>query len=216
MLLSQLDNLLLVFYPKRKRVIFSTGMFGIDFTKTREYQEADIIHLHWINGGFVNIKHLSKINKPIVWTMRDMWPFTGGCHYSMGCENYKTGCGNCVQLQSNSSYDLSKFILNRKKKYLPKNMKIVGISRWLSNKAKESELFSKFDVRTIPNNINTREFFPVDKKIAREILGIKTDKKVILTGSINVGDFYKGFSKYLEAVKTLDKDKYFCVFWKVK
>jgi len=213
MLLSQLDNLLLVFYPKRKRVIFSTGIFGIDFTKTREYQEADIIHLHWINGGFVNIKHLSKINKPIVWTMRDMWPFTGGCHYSMGCENYKTGCGNCVQLQSNSSYDLSKFILNRKKKYLPKNMKIVGISRWLSNKAKESELFSKFDVRTIPNNINTREFFPVDKKIAREILGIKTDKKVILTGAINVSDFYKGFSKYLEAVKTLDKDKYFLCFF---
>ena len=88
-------------------------MFGINFTKTKEYQEFDIIHLHWINGGFVNIKHLAKVDKPIVWTMRDMWPMTGGCHYSMKCEKYKTGCGNCEQLKSNSGYDRSKFVLNR-------------------------------------------------------------------------------------------------------
>jgi hypothetical protein len=121
MIRSQLDNIFTIFYPKRKKIIFSTGFFGIDFTKTREYKEADIIHLHWING-LVNVKHLNKVNKPIVWTMRDMWPLTGGCHVAeaLECENYKTGCGNCKQLISKSSYDLSKYILNRKKKYIPK------------------------------------------------------------------------------------------------
>lgn len=210
---NQLDNLFTLFYPKRKRIIFSTGFFGVDFTKTKEYEEADIIHLHWINGSFVNMKHLSKIDKPIVWTIRDMWPITGGCHYSMECERYKTGCGNCEQLNTNSSYDLSKYILNRKKKYLPKDIKIVGISNWLSNEAKKSELFREFDVRTISNNINTDEFFDIDKKVAKDILGIQTDKKIILVGSTSLKDFYKGFSKYLEAINLLDKNKYFLCFF---
>jgi len=212
-LLSQLDKLIPALYKKRNRVIFSTGILGIDFTKTEVYMKADIIHLHWINSSFVDIKVIQKIDKPIVWTIRDMWPLTGGCHYSMDCENYKIGCGSCVQLHSNAKYDLSRFILSRKKKYLPKTMKIVGISHWLSEKANESELFSEFDIRTISNNINTNEFFAVDKKIARAILGITTDKKVILTGSISASDFYKGFGKYLEAIKLLDVNKYFLCFF---
>ena len=207
----QIEQLLLRFTKNKN--IFSTGLFGVNFTKTQEYKEADIIHLHWINGGFVNIKHLSKIDKPIVWTMRDMWPMTGGCHYSMGCEKYKTGCGNCEQLQSNRNYDLSKFVLNRKKKYLPKTMKLVGISNWLSDKAKESNLFKDFDIRTISNNINTDEFFVVEKKIVRDMLGIQTNKKIILCGSTSLKDFYKGFSKYIEALEKLDKDKYFLCFF---
>lgn len=211
----QFDNLLLLFYPQRKRLIFSSGMFGIDFTKTKEYKEADIIHLHWINGSFINMKHLSKIGKPIVWTMRDMWPMTGGCHVAkaLECEKYKIGCGNCEQLNSNNSYDLSRFILNRKKKYLPKTIKLVGISHWLSGEAKKSSLFKEFDVRTISNNINTKEFFPVDKKIAKDILGINTDKKIILTGSTSATDFHKGFDKYLAALDKLDKNKYFLCFF---
>ena len=210
---GQLDNLFPLFYRKRKKIIFSSSFFGVDFTKTNEYKEADIVHLHWINGSFVNIKHLGKIEKSIVWTMRDMWPMTGGCHYAMECDKYKTGCGNCEQLNSHSSYDLSKFILNRKKKYLPKDMKIVGISHWLSDEAKKSELFKDYDVRTISNNIDSKEFFPVDKDIARKILGIKSSKKIILVGSTSLQDFYKGFSKYLEAIMQLDKEKYFLCFF---
>lgn len=213
LILSYLDVLLLLFYPKRKRVIFSSGIVGINFTKIKEYKEADIIHLHWINGGFINIKDLAKVDKPMVWTMRDMWPMTGGCHYSMDCERYKVGCGICLQLQSNSKYDLSKFILNRKKRYIPQTIKLVGISRWLSEKARESEIFRNFDIRTIPNNINTNEFFMVEKKVARDILGISTNKKIILTGSTNANDFYKGFNKYLEALRRIDKNRYFLCFF---
>jgi len=210
---AQLDGNIQSFYPKRKKVIFSTGLFGIDFTKSEIYEKSDIIHLHWINGGFVNIKHLSKINKPIVWTMRDMWPMTGGCHYSMDCENYKSGCGNCKQLNSSSSYDLSKFILNRKKRYLPKHIKLVGISSWLSQKAKESYLFKDFDVSTISNNVNTNDFFPIEKNIAKKLLGIKTNKKIILAGAQDLKSFYKGFDKFIEAIKQLDRNKYFLCFF---
>lgn len=213
MIRNQLDNICTIFYSKRKRIIFSTGFFGVDFTKTKEYKEADIIHLHWINGGFVNIKHLSKVQKPVVWTMRDMWPMTGGCHYTMGCDRYKIGCGRCPMLQSNCEYDLSRHVINRKKRHLPKNIVLVGISKWLSDLCRESHLFRGFDIRTIYNNINTSEFFPIDKNVARDILGLKTKKKIILAGSWNIGDFYKGIDKFIDAIKLLDKNKYVICFF---
>ena len=142
-----------------------------------------------------------------------MWPMIGGCHYAMECDKYKTGYGNCEQLKSKSNYDLSKIVLNRKKKYLPKGMKVVGISHWLSSEAKKSALFKDFDIRTISNNIDTKEFFPVNKEIAKERLGIKTNKKIILVGSTSLKDFYKGFSKYLEAIRFLDGNKYYLCFF---
>lgn len=211
----QLDSIPTVFYRNRKRIIFSTGLVGYGFTKTEIYKWADIIHLHWINDGFVNIKHLAKVDKPIVWTMRDMWPMTGGCHVAkaLRCENYKVGCGKCRQLDSRYNYDLSYFVLKRKKKYLPKSMKIVGISDWLSGCAKESQLFKDFDVQTIHNNIDTNEFFPIDKKTAKHILGLKTDKKIILAGAQSLQGFYRGFEKYLEALKKLNKEECFLAFF---
>jgi len=212
---AQLDSNLQRFYPKRNKVIFSTGLFGLDFTTSQEYQQSDIIHLHWINQGFVNIKHLSKITKPIVWTLRDMWPLTGGCHVAaaLNCKNYKNGCGNCKQLNSSTKFDLSRYIFKRKQKYLPEHTKIVGISNWLSNEAKKSKLFKDFDVRTIFNNVNCKEFFPINKKTAREILGIKTDKKIILAGAQSLKDFYKGFDKFIDAIIKFDKNKYLLCFF---
>jgi glycosyltransferase involved in cell wall biosynthesis len=214
---NKLDSLPAYFCKNREKRIFSTGIVGFNFTKTKEYKEADIINLHWINGGFVNIKHLKKIKKPIVWTMRDMWPMTGGCHYPLSCENYKIGCGRCKQLNSNKKHDLSRFILKRKEKYIPKHIKLIGISSWLTEKVRESYLFKDFDIRTISNNIDSNDFFPIDKKIAKDILGIKTDKKVILVGAKNIKDFYKGFDKFIKSIQNLNtNDYYLCFFGKME
>lgn len=210
---AQVDKLIVRPYPKRQKNIFSGGLAGYNFKNLKEYIEADIIHLHWINGGLVNIKDLESINKPIVWTMRDMWPITGGCHYSMGCTNFKEGCGNCVQLGSNNKNDISKFILERKVKFLPQKTVFVGLSNWLTQQAAESSFLKNKDTRTIFNNINCTDFFPLAKKTAREILGIQTNKKIILAGSTDSKDFYKGFDKYLSALKSLNPNKYHLCFF---
>jgi hypothetical protein len=71
---------------------------GIDITSLPEFTQADVIHLHWINQGMLSIANLRKIlhsGKPIVWTMHDMWPATGICHYSQDCSNYCTECHDC-------------------------------------------------------------------------------------------------------------------------
>ena len=214
---SQVDQSIASLYSGRSSGMFSTGLLGNDFTKSDAYRSADIIHLHWINAGFINIKHLAGIDKPLIWTMRDMWPMTGGCHYSMGCDKFETGCGSCSQLSSKSDHDLSRFVLNRKKKYLPRSMQIVGISNWLTEQARQSQLFRDFNVRTIHNNVDSSEFFPVDKQLARRMLGIQTSKKIILAGSTNARDPYKGFGTYLESLKSLDPGRYhLCFFGKLE
>lgn len=213
---SQADQAFASLYRGRPSGMFSAGVMGADFTDSAECREADVVHLHWVNGGFVDMKHLAKLHKPVVWTMRDMWPMTGGCHYAMGCEKFTTGCGSCEQLGSTSDRDLSRFVLNRKRKYLPKSMKMIGISDWVSEQARQSLLFRDFDVRTIHNNVDASEFFPLDKSLARQLLGLNTEKQIILTGCTSAKDTYKGFGKYLEMLEHLDPAKYhLCFFGKL-
>lgn len=210
-----INGLLVRIYPRRKKMIFSTGFFGIDITKTNEYNEADIIQLHWINENFINIKSLSKIKKPLIWTLRDMWPFTGGCHIAevIQCTNYMQGCGNCKQLGSNKSNDLSKLIYKRKKKYLPKKTRIIGISNWISQKARESLLLKDFNIMTISNNIDIESFTEINKKFAREILQIKTTKKIISFGAASLTDKWKGFDILLQALEKLDHKDFFLIIF---
>lgn len=212
-LIHQIDKSVLGLYPHREKQIFSNGLTGIDFLSHPAYKWADIVHLHWVNGGLLNVGDLAKIEKPVVWTLRDMWPMTGGCHYSLTCDRYNSGCGNCIQLKSNKRYDLSKINFNRKKKYLPENCTYVGISPWLAQTARESLLLKDKDVRMIFNNVSSADFFPVDKQLARHILGITTSRKIILAGAQKITDPYKGFGKFLEAVSMLDRSKYDLLFF---
>lgn len=212
---ENLDFLFTLFYRKRKNEIFSTGFLGVDFKKNQAFLEADVIHLHWINNNFINIRHLKNIQKPIVWTLRDMWPMTGGCHVAeaLNCQNYLHGCGNCKLLGSSNRHDLSSIVFRRKRKFYNDKINLVGISNWITKKASESELFKNYLVSTIPNCIDTAQFFPVDKQIARQLLNIKSKKKIILTGATSQKYVHKGFSKYLETIGYLDRDKYLLLFF---
>lgn len=131
-----------------------------------------------------------------------MWPFTGGCHYSMGCEKYIEACGGCPELNSASKNDLSHIIWNRKQRHLNKNINVVGISNWITNSAKRSSLFSGFDCRTISNAIDTDTFFWKEPK------RITNGKKTLLFGAIDATDNYKGLDLFLEAIGRLNADKF--------
>lgn len=207
-----MDQLVSQFYKRRQKRIFTCAFFGFDFSKTKAYHGADIIHLHWVGNGFVKIKHLAKINKPLVWTMRDMWPMTGGCHYAIECKKYETGCGRCPQLGSRTRHDLSSLVIRVKQKYIPKHTRFVGISDWLRDCARDSLLFRNFDVRTIHNNVDSREFQPIDKPTARKILKLPEHEKIILTGARGLTAFYKGFDKFIEALKSVSRDHFLLFF----
>jgi glycosyltransferase involved in cell wall biosynthesis len=199
---SRIGNLPLSLYRRRNPWNFSTGLAGIDFTCLPDYKKADLIHLHWING-LVAMPTLRKVKKPIVWTMRDMWPLTGGCHYSMDCNRYQEGCGKCPQLQSRSSLDISRLSVSVKRRCLPPKLQPVGISHWLSDAAAASAVFANHSVLTIMNNIDTRVFAPADQAAARSLLGLPPEKKIVLIGAQKLTDFYKGFDLFLEAIRLI-------------
>ncbi|MBD2422489.1 glycosyltransferase family 4 protein [Cyanobium sp. FACHB-13342] len=202
---QRIGNLPLSLYRRRRPWIFNTGLAGIDFTRLPDYKSADLVHLHWING-LVAIPSLQKVKKPIVWTMRDMWPLTGGCHYSMECNRYQEGCGKCPQLQSRSYFDISRFTVSMKRRCLPAKLQPVGISFWLSNAASSSAVFANHSVRTISNNIDTRVFAPTDQGTARSLLSLPSANKIILIGAQKLTDFYKGFDLFLDAIRYLARD----------
>jgi glycosyltransferase involved in cell wall biosynthesis len=199
-----LEKIFKLIYLNRPAETFTLGFFGFDITNTKEYREADIIHLHWLNQGFISLSSLSKINKPVIWTMRDMWAFTGGNHYSTGFENYET------------SY-LSKKMQNFKKKNYNKNFQFVAVSNWLKNKAEKSFVLDKYNIKKIDNNIELNDFSLINNNIARQDLGISTKKHIILYGAQNPQSKRKGWDIFVETLKILDKTKYFLLifgnFW---
>ncbi len=203
--LRKLSQLPVRVYSKRQRRIFRTGIDGVDFSRHPAYRSADLVHLHWANG-MVSTRALRKVKKPVVWTLRDMWPFTGGCHYSMDCTHYQHGCGKCPQLGSHRVKDLSRLVSWHKQSSVPENIRIVGISNWLSDCARKSVIFRGCRVSTISNNVDARLFSPLPKDEARRILGLGKDKKIVLVGAPDVTSFYKGYDLFLAALKNLERE----------
>jgi len=167
--------------------------------------KSDIVHLHWICGGFIQIEQLKKFNKHLIWTLHDMWPFTGGCHYAGKCVYFHDKCGRCPQLGSKCAYDVSRFTWWRKVRAWKKlSLTIVSPSQWLANQAKASSLFKDRPIEVIPNGLNIDCYKPFDQKVAREIFSFPMEKKLILFGAIkSISDKRKGFQFLKPALQLL-------------
>jgi glycosyltransferase involved in cell wall biosynthesis len=160
----------------------------------------DIVHLHWICGGFVPVSAISQLPQPLVWTLHDMWPFTGGCHYSGACQGYEASCGSCPQLHSTVQHDVSRLIWRQKaQSWADVDLTIVTPSRWLARSARQSSLFRDRRIEVIPYGLDLQRYRPLDKRLVRSLLGLPADKPLILFGAVSsTSDPRKGF-RYLEA-----------------
>jgi glycosyltransferase involved in cell wall biosynthesis len=207
------ERLLFLPYERSKeiRFLFNRGMVGVDISLHPLVQNADIIHLHWVNFGFLStasIKKLLALGKPVVWTFHDMWPFTGGCHHSGACENYQIECGNCKFLKNPADKDISRKDWRAKNSaYQPNHFTAVGCSKWLTKRAKNSSLLADFRIESIPNPIDTTIFSPTSKIEARQKLNLPADKHLILFAAMRVNAPMKGFSYFQEALNSL-KEKH--------
>jgi glycosyltransferase involved in cell wall biosynthesis len=196
------------FYPNRDSVSsFSLQWLPDRVTANVAQHNPDIIHLHWICGGFTQIETLKRLQRPIIWTLHDMWPFTGGCHYSGQCDRYQQSCGQCPQLNPHQTQDMSRWVWQRKlKAWKELDLTLITPSTWLSDCARRSALFQALPIETIPNGIDTRVYRPIEKHLARKLLGLPLDKKLILFGSIKATqDRRKGFHLLQPALKQLSQ-----------
>ena len=187
-----------------KRNLFQVDIAntGTDITRMDEFKWADVIHLHWVNQGFLSLDNLDRIlasGKPVVITLHDQWYFTGICHYSGGCYKYRTQCEKCPMLKG-QVVDLARRVFDRKRAmYQERNITFVGCSRWMANLARESRLTQGHTVTNVPNAIDTDVFKPMDKQEARTKHGLPADKRLLLFGAQRITDKRKGFDFLVEA-----------------
>lgn len=205
---THLDSFPLKFYPKRNNQIFSPGIFGISLRNFSLLRWADIIHIHWANHGFIDHKEIIKWNRPIVWTLRDMWAFTGGCHHSFGCERFADTCGMCPVLKSSKLKDLSYYVLKQKQNNNLFKFPIqwVAISSWMKSQALKSKILNKANIEVIYSGIDTLTFNNTYKQKARLALGLPLHDKIVLLGAGNLREEYKGFSYAINSLRNQDSN----------
>jgi glycosyltransferase involved in cell wall biosynthesis len=187
---------------------FSYPILGSDISHLNEIRNADIIYIHWVLGGFLNLtdfEKLAKLGKPVIYLMQDMWNITGGCHHSFTCEKYKSHCFNCQVFPKQKIKDLSfkgfEKKLNLYSKY--NNLYFIAPSKWLYECAKQSGLTKNKPLFHIPNIIEKDFFKPFDKTIAKKILNINPNEAVIAFGATSIDSPYKGWDYLLKALKIL-------------
>lgn len=171
------------------------------------YQEADILNFHNLHGDYFNYLAITKLtdNKPAVWTLHDMWSFTGHCAYSYDCDRWKIGCGNCPYLDTVPSTGRDNTRLEWKLKnwaYHHSKLTIITLSKWLTELAKQS-LLKDLPIYHIPNGIDTLAYQPLDPQQCRAVLGISPEKKVLMFVAQGLDDPRKGGHKLLQLLDEL-------------
>ena len=205
-----LDSFPVGFYKHRTTTLFSPSYLPFsDVVERINTLNPDVVHLHWIAGGMIRIEDLAKIKAPVVWSLHDMWAFTGGCHYDEGCAGYKSHCGHCKVLGSDKENDLSSKVFQRKLKLFSNfsNLTVIGLSQWLAQEAQQSSLFKNIPVINFPNPIDTAVFSPIDKSVARDLCNLPQYKKLVLFGAMGAtSDPRKGFEQLSIALENVDAE----------
>ena len=201
-----LSELPLRLYPKQQGMFSPQWFPDVLAAKTAELN-PDVINLHWVCNGYLRIETLAQFKQPLVWTMHDMWPFTGGCHYSQDCDRYKTSCGSCPQLRSDRAWDLSRWVWQRKARaWKDLNLTLVATSSWMADCARSSSLFKNSRIEVIPLGLDTEQYKPHNRHFAREVLNLPQDRQLILFGAIGgTSDRRKGFHLLLPALQRLSQ-----------
>ena len=191
--------------------IFSLPYPGYDLSTLPLVQAADIVNLHWVAyyQSPLTLHKLFALGKPVVWTLHDQWAFTGGCHYTAGCEKYLQDCAICPQL-TDDPFNLPAAVLRDKLEFFKgANLTIITPSRWLAACARESRLFKDLRVEAIPNSLETDVFSPLSKAKARESMGLAAETVTLLFGAEYGTEKRKGFRELMAAIQFCLKDAEF-------
>lgn len=201
------------FYRHKRSSVFSPAIYPSRITAEVEAIDPDIINLHWVTGGLLRPQDLRRFQKErhrrLVWTLRDMWPFTGGCHYAGSCRAYQTRCGRCPLLGSKYKHDLAFHLWQRKQSaWQDVEITVVALSDWLAECARQSKLFSHYSIQVIPNAIDLSKYRPISQTTARNLLNLSQSKKLIIFGALSpTTDRRKGFEHLRGALQHLARQE---------
>lgn len=162
---------------------------------------VDVVNLHWVTDGLLTVEEIGRITKPIVWTMHDMWPFTGTEHYvptdatGTHSSRWVDGYAATNRPTDESGVDLDRWTWRRKQRAWTTAPHLVPVSTWLQRLAKASALASEWPSTVIPNVMPIDQFVPNDRADARRSLGLPPSSPLIaFTASAGIGDKRKGWT----------------------
>lgn len=200
----QIDMLPARRYPDRDTNTFSPAWLPERRAARVNDNKPAVVNLHWVAGGFLHPKTVARFEAPVVWTLHDMWPFTGGCHYAESCTKYTDSCGSCPRLGSTKAGDISRSTWKRKHKaWKGRDFTVVAPSRWLAGCAEASSLFEDATVKVIPNGLDVESFRPRESNTVRSRLSIDPEVKLICFGA-DWETPRKGTDLLYEALENID------------
>ena len=182
----------------------SIATCGLPLHRHPLVEQADVVVLNWINQGMLSLKEISRIKAPVVWTMHDIWPMTGVCHHTGGCNRYMRSCGHCHLMHGGSSAtDLSSHTWRRKLAlYDRKPIHFIAVSSWLAEQCARSALLRDRTVSIIPNAFPVADFAGAPA-YTRAQLGLPDNKRLIVMGAARIDDPIKGLPMAIEALNTV-------------
>ncbi len=184
-------------------ILHSPAILHSAWGKLINNSEVDIAHLHWIGGEMASISDIGKIKKPVVWTLHDMWAFCGAEHVSWD-QRWRDGYTKLNRPSEDRGLDINRWTWKRKLKHWKNPIHIVAPSEWLADCARSSQIMHDWPVTMIPNCLDTDVWRPVEKKIARKLLGLPIDEPLIAFGSYGANSqYHKGFDLLAQALSHL-------------
>lgn len=193
-------------FKTKNPVMHSFGVIPTRLRFDNAIQTADVVNLHWVGLEMMSIGDIGALSKPCVWTMHDMWSFCGAEHYTAD-DRWRRGYSASSRAATEEGLDLNRAIWRLKQSRWKRPITLVSPSRWLASLARESPLTSQWNVRVIPNAINTEAWKPIESDVAKRILGISRDRKLVVFGSMGgAEDHRKGFDLLTEALTLLGDD----------
>lgn len=141
-----------------------TASAGLPLASHPLVKQADIVCLGWVNQGMLSLREIGRIarQKPVVWTMHDLWCATGLCHHPGRCNGFLKECGDCPLLHHTPRPgDLShKVWLRKNELYEAHKLHFVAVSNWLKGRCLESSLMRAQEISVIGNPFPMPEQFP--------------------------------------------------------
>ncbi|CAB4904331.1 MAG: glycosyltransferase [Actinobacteria bacterium] len=188
----------------------SPARFGALSADVINASDADVVNLHWVTNGFLSIKEIGRISKPIVWSLYDMWTFSGTEHYGADSldARWRSGYTPSNRVAGDSGFDLDRATWNRKKKFWKQPMHLVPASSWLADRAAHSEIAHSWPITRIAHVIDTNIFSPMDRSLARARHSLPTGVPLVLfLSSAGIADHRKGW-ELLETAMTQVKSAF--------
>lgn len=189
-------------------ILHSGNWFPSRWARQINVSTADVVNLHWVGAETLSIEEIGRIDKPLVWTFHDMWPFCGAEHYTTddAFARWRTGYTSANCLPFDRGIDLDRIVWWRKHRAWKQPIHIVTPSQWLADCVSESALMRDWPVTVIPNVLDTAVYQPLERNFCRNALGLPQDKRIILFGAIGGSkDSRKGFDLLFNALESLAK-----------